>query len=412
MGAQRPYAWFQYLQQFGWETTIVTRHWPEEYRSKIDYSRNCGASISVESTDSGTVIRVPYRMNLRDRILVKYGFDRFVFLRKMLSLFYSIFQFVAFAFDNRSPIYFAAKDELANRKYDMILATGEPFILFRYANKLSKRSKLPWIADYRDCWSDNFEINYNGGLERILHRTYFRAIEKSLVKNALYITTAAPFFLNQLNLLFPDIKKSVVFNGYKDSLARNKTFVPNKKCTIAFAGTIYPFQPLELFLEGLKIWAATTTDIEVEVVFYGSNFISSQKDRIMNYDDTINSFLRPTDRLGQKELFESLQQADLLLLLDNKGMISGKLYEYLLMGKQILMAGRDRGSMEEILEATNTGVVCATAAEIATQLSRLYTDWQQNGYIDCQPHNIERFSRLEQTRALATILTELQHEAR
>ena len=52
----------------------------------------------------------------------------------------------------------AAEDYLATNKIDCILATGDPFVLFHYAKKaLRKKHNVPWIADYRDPWSSEFE---------------------------------------------------------------------------------------------------------------------------------------------------------------------------------------------------------------------------------------------------------------
>ena len=44
---------------------------------------------------------------------------------------------------------------MKNNTVDAIIATGDPFVLFKYASSLSKKFNIPWIADYRDPWTGN-----------------------------------------------------------------------------------------------------------------------------------------------------------------------------------------------------------------------------------------------------------------
>ncbi|MFH1001287.1 MAG: hypothetical protein V1783_10670, partial [Bacteroidota bacterium] len=369
MGAQRPYGWYLSLKSYSWEPTIITRHWPAEYHAKEDYNKNCRQKITCEKSHLGTIIRVPYKANLRDKIIVTHGFNRLSLIRKLLTTIYSVLQHLSFIFDNKSGIYFEAKKILAQQKFDYIIASGEPFILFRYAYKLAEKFHTPWIADYRDCWSDNFEVNRQGGLNRLLHKSYFRFFERRYVNNAIIITTAAPYFKNQLNLLFPEKKIYVVFNGYnEDEYEINISNISNQNLIIAFGGTIYPFQPLELFFEGLKKWLVKPINPNLKIFFYGADYSIEQKNRILNFDDKLRQYIITTPRLIKSELFKYFSNADIFLLFDNKGMISGKLYEYLPFNKKIILCGRDFGSMEEILTDTNTGIFCNSADDVAAAL--------------------------------------------
>lgn len=405
MGGQRPFGWFSYFKQFGIEPTVITRQWPHPIKSKIDYSRSTGTKTIVEKLNNGTLIKVPYKANFRDRLLVNHGFEKHAGLRKALTLSLSILQHISSWFDNKSPIFKEAKQLLKTEEFDAVIATGEPFILFRYAYKLNKSSNIKWFADYRDCWSDNFVINQNGGINKLIHHTFFRKKEKKYVKSASGITTAAPIFKEELAELFPHKDISVIYNGFVDDdfadLPTNNA--KNKELTIAFAGTIYEFQPVEIFLEGIKR-ATEKANISIKAVFYGSNFNPQQKERIMEYDNSIHPYIETTDRLNQDELFKKMNSADVLLLFDNKGMISGKLYEYLALRKTILMAGRDHGSMEKIITDTKSGIICPDGNSVADALLELYGEWGKSGTIPCHSVNIEQYSRKEQTKKLAELL--------
>jgi hypothetical protein len=80
----------------------------------------------------------------------------------MLTAYYSIAQYFTFMGDNRAGIYHAASEQLQKHTCHAIIATGEPFVLFRYAKKLSERFNIPWVADYRDGWSTNWGRVGNG----------------------------------------------------------------------------------------------------------------------------------------------------------------------------------------------------------------------------------------------------------
>lgn len=405
MGGQRPYGWLTYLKEFGIEPTVVTRQWPAEIKSKVDYSASTGETVTVSETEYGKVVAVPYRANLRDRLLQRHGFEKKTAIRKFLTLSQSVLQHFSTVFDNKARIYAEAKKILAKEHFDVLIVTGEPFVLFRYAYKLSKKFTIPWVADYRDCWSDNFVINGQGGINKLLHRTFFRSFEKKYVSTAMFITTAAPFFQKELQKLFPKKQVSVVYNGFVSeqfkSLGKPK---PNSKMTIAFAGTIYPFQPVEIFLEGLQLFVQTNRGSQINAVFYGTNFNEEQKKRVLGFHPRLAKYITTTDRLNQKELFNQMNNADVLLLFDNKGMISGKLYEYLALGKYILMAGRDYGSMEEIISQSSSGTVCADGRELARTLQVLYAEWEAAKSVKCGSANVGQFSRREQCHRLAELI--------
>ena len=44
---------------------------------------------------------------------------------------------------------------LSPKELDVILASGEPFIAFRLAKRLSEKLGCPYVLDYRDPWSGN-----------------------------------------------------------------------------------------------------------------------------------------------------------------------------------------------------------------------------------------------------------------
>ena len=78
-------------------------------------------------------------------------------VRKLISAFYEFAHFVL-PIGTKIELYRAAKKYLTQNDVDAIIATGDPFILFKYASQLSEKYSIPWIADYRDTWIEDIEM--------------------------------------------------------------------------------------------------------------------------------------------------------------------------------------------------------------------------------------------------------------
>ena len=134
IGVQRPYSWYTYFKEFGWKPIVITRHWNSNIKNGRDYIKpSINQSFESKETEQGFIRRAPLKPNLRDKMLLKFGLNKFSKLRKTLTLFYKLTEFYIPLFDNRKTIFIAARKYLKKNKVDAIIATGEPFILFKYA---------------------------------------------------------------------------------------------------------------------------------------------------------------------------------------------------------------------------------------------------------------------------------------
>jgi len=153
VGGLRPYSWFKHFKAFDINPIVVTRQWNNKYANGFDYiAASKNTQTIIEKTEYGTIIKSPYFPNLANRILLKYGYNKYKIFRKIGSGFYELFQW-CFFIGPKVQLYFAAREYLKTNRVDVIIATGEPYILFRYASVLSKKNNIPWIADYRDPWT-------------------------------------------------------------------------------------------------------------------------------------------------------------------------------------------------------------------------------------------------------------------
>jgi hypothetical protein len=84
--SQRALSWARYLKKSGYQPVILTRRWDIPVNTLKDISKSTPGGMLVESNEDYQVYYLPYRSNLRDKIYIKYGEQRFSGFRKTLSL--------------------------------------------------------------------------------------------------------------------------------------------------------------------------------------------------------------------------------------------------------------------------------------------------------------------------------------
>lgn len=409
IGAQRPYSWLKYLPAAGIEVTVVTRHWSEKTSSPVDYVKPTKSEITRENFATGaTIIRAPFKPNLRDKLLLRFGFDKYVLLRKLLTFAYAFLKHLSFAFDAKREIYNAAEAEILKNRPDVIIATGEPFLLFKYAHSLSAKHNIPWIADYRDGWTSN-QGNYQLGFLTRLQNNFYRNRELKYVSNATFITTASPTYVPSLNQIHPDKRVFVVYNGFDEEYFNglDKISAPENKFVISYSGTIYPHQQLEMFLEGLSQFVSEQK-IEpgkLEVHFYGLDAQPAAKSRVLSYNSSLNKFLFSFPRIPYAQLIREMRASHLLLLLSRKDAhwLNAKVFDYLGVQRPILLVENDHGILEQTIKETNSGLAANSTSETAQILARAYQKFKA-GQKEEVKIDLQRYSRKTQALELASLL--------
>ena len=118
--------------------------------------------------------------------------------------------------------------------------------------------------------------------------------------------------------------------------------------------------------------------------------------------------------MSHDESVKEMEKSDLLLITNfpnesSKGIIPGKLFEYLATGKPILSFGPEDADVEKILNKTKAGkhFDYSENEEISDFILSLYKDWKSGKSIQ-NSANINEFSRKELTQKLAELLTDLK----
>ena len=275
VGGLRPYNWYVHLREFGIDPIVVTRQWSNEHGNYLDYvAAGESSDTIVKKTAFGTVLNTAYRPNVANRLLLKHGERKYTLLRRSVSAYYEFAQFIK-PMGPKAGLYHGARDFLKNNKVDAIIATGDPFVLFSYAAKLSKEFGIPWIADYRDPWSHDQKFIKNMPI-----RAWNSFLEKKIVSSASHISTVSTFVFSKINQLIPNKPFSILPNGFNENEINQIREIPqqNEILTIAFIGTIYNWHPIKSFLGTTEKYMQNKADCSIKLNFYGTNinhFINS-----------------------------------------------------------------------------------------------------------------------------------------
>lgn len=424
VGGLRPYSWHQYLKEFGVEPIVVTRQWGNEYGDARDYiAPSKSDQVENEVTEFGTIIRSPYKPNMANKLYLKYGENKYSIIRKMLSAFYKLKAFYHYK-NEKSSIYFAAKNYLKNTKVDAILATGEPFVLFSYAHHLSKSFDIPWIADYRDPWSQEKTRS------TFLFTYLFPKIEKRLLKNVTVAITVSEFLRKKISPLLPPVPFHILINGYNPESISMISSIDQKSdvLRIAFAGTIYDWHPWKEIIHLFEEWRKMNSKANIEIHFFGVNIENELRNHITTNCPTIKNHVKIFSKLPNPQLLKEIKTYNALLLFNDYSIVGTKIFDYLALKRKIIfcyendkdaillkkkyyaieeLANCSKRLQAEVIEVTNSGVVVQNKEHLFIVFDQLWAEFQETGKIVCNSINTEQYSRKIQTEKLAQIIHQL-----
>lgn len=422
VGGLRPYNWYKYLNEFGVYPIVITRQWDNKYGNHLDY---IAPSISkkniIEEDHRGTIIRTPYTPNFANRLMLKYGESKYRFIRKAFTAYYEFTQFL-FLVGPKSALYFAGEQYLKENKVDVIIATGDPFVLFHYASKLSKKYAVPWIADYRDPWSQKNAIQ-----ENILMRNWHNYFEKKIVTTSSLISTVSEFFQTKISKIFKQKTIFVLPNGYDpEAIEQIKdTKQQSQILKISYVGYIYDWHPIRRFLSVFSKFINDKKEVKIMLNFYGINIAEELQSMINNDYANIKEYITIYPKTPNDLLLQNLASENIMLLFNYYSFPGTKIYDYIGLKRAILFCFTDDSEanklkkryypygdeqtggfnfQEKIINETKSGYIIKDADHLYSKLEQLYDEFIKKGYIECSTINSENYSRRHQVKELSEII--------
>lgn len=306
-----------------------------------------------------------------------------------------------------------AKEIVKKEKPDLIYSTSPPVTSNLIALLLKKKTGLPWIADFRDPWTDNFTTIYPTNT----HYNIEKHMEYNVFKNADKIISVAEKYNNKLKTKYHEInsdKFSTITNGYDPDDFKNIKKIKYNKFTVTYVGSFYKNQSPEYFLKALR---KAMIDIEsfsndVEVKFVGK--MSKMYWNITKKYE-LDKIVSEIGYVSHKKAIECMINSSCLLFIIGIGkgsdvVFSGKIFEYLASGTPIIATVPTDSIAADLIKETNTGKVVNTndVDGIKNAILDFYDKWKNNKLtIDQNWKVIKKYSRKELTIKLANIFNEI-----
>ena len=255
--------------------------------------------------------------------------------------------------DGRVGWYFdsinVGKKIFRENKIDAIFSSAPPFTTHLIAKKLALSNNLPWIADFRDPWTERF-YNYENKRWWITSKLD-KALETSVVKSAQKCVTVSKEISRSFKEDF-----SVIHNGYDEEDFLNvNSDKENENVVIRYIGTMTKSQNPRNFFEAISKLNYKQKKYDVELI---GNIHPDVKVYIQ--DQGFDKFVDFISYIDHREAIQKMVDSDFLLLVvpntaKNKGIVTGKLFEYIRSMTKIIMVGPLESDAAEIISKTSSG---------------------------------------------------------
>lgn len=394
----------KYFVRSGWDVTILTAE-------KCRMSNQRDSTLICDEMKNMKIIRVKESNN-------------------MIAYMLQQSQLIDEIFRNQGTItwYWEArkllKKYMKEKRYNLVISSYAPLyahLLGAYAKKI--QPSMYWIADFRDAYINN--IVKKDERHIILKTCSF--IQKYIFDKADIITCISEGLRKELIRQGRTIHSKIVTstNGYdiEDRDIINKNTEKNSIFTIAYTGTIYynHSDPSMLFLALKELFEEGKIELsKIRFDYCGkeTKVIMSLAKRyniesIMNYYGVVN----------RKKSMEIQNSSQLLLVLtwnkkDSTGILTGKVFEYMLMQKPLIsitVGDKPSGELSELIRKSNLGIACEEVnykedlQRLKLFLKNCYDEFYQKGKIKFAPNNdiikkyeyqiiVSRFNKLYELR--------------
>lgn len=247
-------------------------------------------------------------------------------------------------------------DYLKKNPVDYLVSTGPPHSMHLIAKALKRKHTLKWIADFRDPWT-NIDFYKDLRLTKWADKKHHR-LEKSVLTQADVCITIG----NTMKLEFEELggkNVKVITNGFDEEDLPIIEVAKDELFSIAHIGVLNPSRNPYILWKALSELVEENEDFakRLQLKLVGKVDFSVKEDlRKLN----LLPYLNYIPYLNHDEAILEQKKSHLLLLLVNntpnsKGILTGKLFEYLSVKTPILGIGPMDGDAAIVLNESKAG---------------------------------------------------------
>jgi glycosyltransferase involved in cell wall biosynthesis len=405
IGGMRPFGLAKYLSSFGWNPIILTPMLPGDPDPKL-------CIIQTPYNDVVGQWKKRFGMNpkksLNAQLHISRKKDRPSIVERLAALSNEIISYPDENIGWYDYAVVAGEKILQKEQIDVILSSSRPQTCHLIAKTLTEKYHLPWVADFRDLWTQNHYSHYSQ-----LRKYFEKKLEIETLKNASSITTVSQPLEDKLAALHKDKKIFLIKNGFDPEFVNQETDV-DQFFKIVYTGFLYegkrdPAQFFAVIDDLCDKEFIKRNDIKID--FFGHD---SREDwlheEIVKYH--LQDLVTLHGEVSHKTAVAEQRKAQMLLLLtwnnpEEEGVYTGKLFEYLAAHRPILSLGfTEGGVVKELLVQTKAGVHAGNEEELKAEIIRAYHEYREFGKVQYRGINTEvmKYSHKEMARKFAEVL--------
>lgn len=379
---QRTLKYVKYLPEFGWIPHVLTVKWINYYvydRTLLNEVPPEAQIVRAESLDplrlSALLMPLPRSKRKQDTVQNPY----FTEGSRIIRLFRRIRDLLAFPDLHLGWIPFALWQGLRivkKHRIEVIFTNARPVSDAIIAYLLSKITGLPYLLDFADGWTDDPYLVQ----PTALHAKGHAMLEKQIVGNAHAVTTYSEVLSRLLIDRYPQLagRVDVLPNGFdpEDFASVIPLERKERRNRIVYMGSIYAHhEPIfSTFLEAIKLLPEDLRS-KLDIVFVGR--VSERVPALVSAA-RLDGLVTLTGFLSHDIALKYLASADAVLLFVRRGdftMVTGKVFEYLMVERPILACIepdgvcaqilKQAGQAEWIVPADNVDCIAQTIVKLA-----------------------------------------------
>jgi hypothetical protein len=395
----------KYLPEFGWDPIILT--------VQTSIPTKLQTNIFETSYDDTVIlwkkrIGIPLNKTFKEYYNLPTNSQNKTLIDKIIENWYEIFTYPDPTINWSISAIEKGNEILKERHIDAIISSILPVTPHIIASDLLKRKKIPWLADFRDLWTQN---NY---FKRSRIRGFFeKRLELNTLSSASALTTVSHPLSEKLQELHKNKKIYTITNGF-DPEQINPGIPLTKKFRITYTGSLYRgrhdpeplFRSLKVLIDEKMIDPSV-----IEIHFFGYNEGWLITD-VMKYH--LENIVQIHGQISREESIQKQRESQVLLHLTwndpiEKGVYTGKIFDYLAAKRPILAIGLYQSVVTDLLKQTHAGLQVSSDSEIKDSILQFYREYEENGSVKYSgmQSEIERYSHREMAKKFADVLEDI-----
>ncbi|NER16696.1 glycosyltransferase family 4 protein [Spongiivirga citrea] len=293
---------------------------------------------------------------------------------------------------------------LKEENIDTVITTGPPHSVHLIGLQLKKKLNIKWLADFRDPWTT---IGYHDQLKLTASsQRKHKKLESDVLNNADGLIVTSFQTKNEFEAI-TQRPISVITNGYEDMEVLDGAL--DAKFTISHIGSLLSARNPEILWQAIEELIIDDAEFANDVSIQIAGKVSESVIQSMEDYGLVNH-IKMLGYVSHQEARKLQVKSQVLLLLEidseeTKGIIAGKLFEYLSAKRPILAIGPKGADIQKIIEETKSGEFYAhqQKQEIKDAIKKLYKKYKM-GTLESESIHIDKYHRRNLTAKLAELL--------